>query len=266
MEIGRYFRDGAIECYGSRPKCWVAAAVGAALAVGSTIYGANESGKKEREARKKEAQSHARQQAYWNRKMNESYADTAAGQNMMRQAKDYADRNWKKAQGAAAVGGGTDAATAMAKESGNRMVGDTVANMAAMDTARQDRAGAAMMQEDASYADKQAGHLRTQGANIAKVASDMGNAAMSVGSSIESANASKGNANNAKAAPQNTDSSATSKAVSGMGYDSNDLTKPLVNENYNSTAALKRNMNDSLTGYNEVKERMEKKYGKKQPI
>ena len=277
MEIGRYFIEGMVGCYGVRPKCWVAAAVGAAVGLASTLIGAHESGKKEREARKKEAQSHARQQAYWNRKMNESYADTAAGQNMMRQAKDYADRNWKKAQGAAAVGGGTDAATAMAKESGNRMVGDTVAHMAAMDTARQDRAGAAMMQEDASYADKQAGHLRTQGANIANVASAMGNAAMSVGSSIESANASKGNADNAKAAEeapaqngnaasQSANGTAASRAVGGMGYDSSELTKPLVNENYNSTAALKRNMNNSLTGYNEVKERMEKKYGKKQPI
>lgn len=255
MEIGRYFRDGAVECYGERPKCWVAAAVGAAVSLASTLYGAQKSGEKEREARRKEAQSHARQQAYWNRKMNESYADTAAGQNMIRQAKDYADRNWKKAQGAAAVGGGTDAATAMVKESGNRMVGDTVAHMAAMDTARQDRAGAAMMREDADYAGKQAASLRTQGANIANVASAMGNAAMSVGSSIESANASKGDTGNAKGGAVLEEEVANSAAPQ--------------NADNNSTAILKKNMNDSLKGFNEVKdntakgmEEFDKKYGK----
>lgn len=183
-----------VGCYGVRPKCWVHAAVGAAVGLASTLIGAHESAKKEREARAKEAASHARQQAYWNRKMNESYAETAAGQNMIRQAKDYADRNWKKAQGAAAVGGGTDAATAMAKESGNRMVGDTVAYMAAMDTARQDRAGAEMMREDARNAATEASHLRTQGANIAQTASGLGNAAMSLGSSLENTSGNKAKA------------------------------------------------------------------------
>lgn len=192
MEIGRYIREGMVGCYGVRPKCWISAAVGAAVGLASTLIGAHESGKKEREARRKEAQSHARQQAYWSRKENESYADTASGQNMIRLAKDYADRNWKKAQGAAAVGGGTDAATAMAKESGNKVIGDTVAHMSAMDTARQDRAGAERMKEEARYAATEAGHLRTQGANIANTASAMGNAAMSLGSGLEKTGGSSG--------------------------------------------------------------------------
>lgn len=235
-----------------RPKCWVSAAVGAAVGLASTLIGAHESGKKEREARQKEAQSHARQQAYWNRKENESYADTASGQNMIRLAKDYADRNWKKAQGAAAVGGGTDAATAMAKESGNRMVGDTVAHMAAMDTARQDRAGAERMKEDASYAATEAGHLRTQGANIANTASAMGNAAMSLGSALENtgskAKASGGEVPVAEEGVQKpVEDTAAAKSV-GAPVVRPDVNSPLIDGKSNSTVIMQDNLSKAMNG------------------
>ena len=252
MEIGRYFIDGMVGCYGVRPKCWVSAAVGAAVGLASTLIGAHESGKKEREARAKEAQSHARQQAYWNRKENESYADTASGQNMIRLAKDYADRNWKKAQGAAAVGGGTDAATAMAKESGNRMVGDTVAHMSAMDTARQDRAGAERMREDARYAATEAGHLRTQGANIAQTASGLGNAAMSLGSSLEDTG-SKAKADGVAPVAEGSEApvSETTAAARSVGAPEMvrpDVNSPLIDGKSNSTVILQDNLSKAMNG------------------
>lgn len=251
MEIGRYFIEGMVGCYGVRPKCWVHAAVGAAVGLASTLIGAHESGKKEREARAKEAQSHARQQAYWNRKENESYADTASGQNMIRLAKDYADRNWKKAQGAAAVGGGTDAATAMAKESGNRMVGDTVAHMSAMDTARQDRAGAERMREDARYAATEAGHLRTQGANIAQTASGLGNAAMSLGSSLENTG-SKAKADGVAPVAEGSEApvSETTAAARSVGAPvvRPDVNSPLIDGKTNSTVIMQDNLSKAMNG------------------
>ena len=231
MEIGRYFVEGMVGCYGVRPKCWVAAAVGAAVGLASTLIGAHESGKKEREARRKEAASHARQQAYWNRKENESYADTASGQNMIRLARDYADRNWKKAQGAAAVGGGTDAATAMAKESGNRMVGDTVAHMSAMDTARQDRAGAERMREEARYAATEAGHLRTQGANIA-------NTARASGGEVPVAD---------EGVQKPVEESAAAKSV-GAPVVKPDVNSPLIDGGSNSTVIMQDNLSKALNG------------------
>jgi hypothetical protein len=253
MEIGRYFVEGMVGCYGVRPKCWVAAAVGAAVGLASTLIGSHESAKKEREARRKEAQSHARQQAYWNRKENESYADTASGQNMIRLARDYADRNWKKAQGAAAGGGGTEAATAMAKESGNRMVGDTVAHMSAMDTARQDRAGAERMREDASYAATEAGHLRTQGANIANTASAMGNAAMSLGSALENTGESKAKASGGdvpdtgEGVQKPVEETAAAKSV-GAPVVRPDVNSPLIDGNSNSTVIMQDNLSKAMNG------------------
>lgn len=252
MEIGRYFVEGMVGCYGVRPKCWVAAAVGAAVGLASTLIGSHESAKKEREARRKEAQSHARQQAYWNRKENESYADTASGQNMIRLARDYADRNWKKAQGAAAVGGGTDAATAMAKESGTRMVGDIVAHMSAMDTARQDRAGAERMKEEARYAATEADHLRTQGANIANTASAMGNAAMSLGSSLENTGGNKAKADGDAPVAEGSEApvsetTAVAKSV-GAPVVKPDVNSPLIDGKSNSTVIMQDNLSKAMNG------------------
>lgn len=185
MDIGRYVADGAYMCYGFRRKNWIGAAIGAAIGVGSTLFGAAQSAKANREARRREDAQHMRNQAYFNRKYNEDYSDTAAGQNMIREARDYADANWKKAQGASAVGGGTDASSAMAKEAGNKVVSDTIANMAANDTARKDRAGEQMVAEANNYTSQQAAQDRAQGANIAQAASGMGNAAMSLGASLD---------------------------------------------------------------------------------
>jgi hypothetical protein len=171
---------------------------------------------------------------------------------MIRLAKDYADRNWRKAQGAAAVGGGTDAATAMAKESGNRMVGDTVAHMSAMDTARQDRAGAERMREDASYAATEAGHLRTQGANIANTASAMGNAAMSLGSSLENtgskAKASGGEVPVADEGVQKpVEETAAAKSV-GAPVVRPDVNSPLIDGKSNSTVIMQDNLSKAVNG------------------
>ena len=117
-------------------KLWVISAIGAGVGLASSLIGGAKAAEAAREAEKKQKAQEARENAWYTRRYNEDYLDTAAGQNLVRRAKDYARENWKKAAGAQAVAGGTDAATAMAKEAGNRMVGDTIANIAAADSQR----------------------------------------------------------------------------------------------------------------------------------
>lgn len=119
-------------------------AVLAAGSLASSLFGASKSAKAAEEAMEMQKRERARIEAERMRKANENYIDTAAGQNMLRVAREQADKVWKRAEGARAVAGGTDAAVAMAKEQGNKMIGDTISNMAAQDTARKDAA-------DASY-------------------------------------------------------------------------------------------------------------------
>ena len=117
-------------------KEWVLGAASLALGVGSSIFGAN---KAKRAARRAAAENKSRtnaEKAWFEKNYNTDYLDTKAGQNLMRRAQEVQDEYVRKADGAAAVGGGTAASVAMAKEAANKAMGDTIANVAAQDTAR----------------------------------------------------------------------------------------------------------------------------------
>ena len=117
-------------------KEWVLGAASLALGVGSSIFGAN---KAKRAARRAAAENKYRtnaEKAWYDKNYNTDYLDTKAGQNLMRRAQEVQDEYIRKADGAAAVGGGTAASVAQAKESANKAMGDTIANIAAQDTSR----------------------------------------------------------------------------------------------------------------------------------
>lgn len=117
-------------------KQWIATAAMLAGSAVSSLFG----GSKARKAAKKaEAENRYRsnaEKAWYDKEYNTDYLDTKAGQNLMRKAQEVQDNYVRKADGAAAVGGGTAASVAMAKESANKAMGDTIANVAAQDTAR----------------------------------------------------------------------------------------------------------------------------------
>lgn len=121
---------------------WVATA--AALGLGALSAGTSAAGGLlSRNAAKKAARQvkyrHNAEKAWYDKEYNTDYIDTKAGQNLMRRAQEVQDKYVKRAEGAAAVGGGTDASVALAKENANKAVGDTIANVAAQDTARKQR-------------------------------------------------------------------------------------------------------------------------------
>lgn len=157
-----------------------AAAIGAA---GSLIGGAA-SAKKAKKAELELAAKQNREDAWFQRRYNESYADTAAGRAMINEAKDYARENWKKASGAAAVTGGTDAATAQAKEAGNKMVGSAIRNMAVQDTARKDAAENTHLRMQDNYSNQKIALSQQQASNVASTAAGLSNAAMTAAASF----------------------------------------------------------------------------------
>lgn len=173
-----------------REKRWLQFALaGAGLA--SSLIGGAKASKAAREAEKRQRQREAEEAAWHRRRYNEDYIDTAAGQNLVRRAKEYAQQNWKRAQGAQAVAGGTEAATAMAKEAGNKMVGDTIANISAQDTARKDRVDAIHQQnrERFSQMDMQREQQRAQ--SITEAAQGASNAMLSAASALDQNSAPK---------------------------------------------------------------------------
>lgn len=127
-------------------KEWVMGAASLALGVGSSIFGANKAKKAARRAQAENQYRTNAEKAWYDKNYNTDYLDTKAGQNLMRRAQEVQDEYVRKADGAAAVGGGTAASVAMAKEAANKAMGDTIANVAAQDTARKQQVEDAHLQ------------------------------------------------------------------------------------------------------------------------
>lgn len=176
-------RDLSNVPYGSVRKEWVQIALAAASVASSLIGGAQSKKKAEAAEREQRGRENA-ENAWYQRRYNENYADTAAGKAMINEAKEYARENWKKASGAAAVTGGTDAATAQAKEAGNKMVADTIRNMAAQDTARKDSADAQHMKMQDNFAQQRIALQQQRADDIANTASGVSNGLMSAATAM----------------------------------------------------------------------------------
>lgn len=117
-------------------KEWILGAAALAGGVASSLFGANKAKKAARRAQAENTYRTNAEKAWYDKNYNTDYLDTKAGQNLMRRAKEVQDEYVRKADGAAAVGGGTAASVAMAKEAANKAMGDTIANVAEQDTAR----------------------------------------------------------------------------------------------------------------------------------
>lgn len=175
---------------------WVAtaAALGlGALSAGTSVAGGLLSRSAAKKAARQVKYRRNAEKAWYDKEYNTDYIDTKAGQNLMRRAQEIQDKYVRKADGAAAVGGGTDASVALAKENANKAVSDTIANVAAQDTARKQRVAdqhlannnvisAQSQQVEQSKADATAG--AAQGASNAAAS-----AAILVGSQPNKANA-----------------------------------------------------------------------------
>ena len=166
-DIGRPFQPQRAE--------WVQVA-GLALGAASSILGGVSSAAAAKRAEQLRREQDARNAAWFARKYNESYIDTAAGRNAIRQATDYARTMTKRAEGAAAVTGGTDAAVAQAKEGANKMIGDTIGQLAAQDTARKESAEATYMQQQDQSTAMQMANQQQRAAGISQAAAGASNA------------------------------------------------------------------------------------------
>lgn len=120
-------------------KEWIATAAMLAGSVASSLIGGNAASKAAKRAKRENTYRTNAEKAWYDKNYNTDYMDTKAGSNLMRRAKEIQDEYVRKADGAAAVGGGTASSVAQAKEAANKAMGDTVANVAAQDTARKNQ-------------------------------------------------------------------------------------------------------------------------------
>ena len=174
---------GMVNPYSPNRKEWIQVALAAGALASSLIGGAKASSAAKAAERRQRAQE-AAENAWYNRRYNEDYVDTAAGQNLVRRAKDYARENWRKAAGAQAVAGGTAAATQMAKDAGNKMVGDTIANIAATDQQRKAQVDNMHRQSEAQFAQQDMAREMQRAQNITNASQNASNALASMAGAL----------------------------------------------------------------------------------
>ena len=163
---------------------WVTTAVGAGLGVLSSLYGgakaSQEADKALRELNRKEAKDNA----WYARRYNQDYLDTAAGQNLLNTALKYNDKQVKRAEGGARVAGLSQSAVAKQKEQGNEMMGKTVAQIAAGDTTRKMQVDQMHRQDMHNNSAARMGIYNNRAANITAAASQASNALINAGAMV----------------------------------------------------------------------------------
>lgn len=159
----------------------IATAAMLAGSVASSLFGANKAKKAARRAQAENTYRTNAEKAWYDKEYNTDYLDTKAGQNLMRRAQEVQDNYIRKADGAAAVGGGTAASVAMAKEQANKAMGDTIANVAAQDTARKQQVSDAH-QQNVMQLSRERQQIETDKANAtSQAAQNMSNSLMQAG-------------------------------------------------------------------------------------
>lgn len=180
-------------------KEWILGAAALAGGVASSLFGANKAKKAARRAQAENTYRTNAEKAWYDKNYNTDYLDTKAGQNLMRRAKEVQDEYVRKADGAAAVGGGTAASVAMAKEAANKAMGDTIANVAAQDTARKQHVEDAHLQNTQQLSRERQQIEQQKAQNTSDAAQNASNAMFNfgvnqLGSELEGAKGVKTNA------------------------------------------------------------------------
>ena len=127
----------------------------AAIGALGKLWGNSKAAEAERERQRMLQAEKAKSDAYYRRQINQSFLDTAYGQNWMRMAREEADKIWKREAGATAVTGRTAAADAMAKDAANKMVGDAIAQGESQEALRKDQLEASKRAADAQFAQQE---------------------------------------------------------------------------------------------------------------
>lgn len=158
-------------------KEWLPIAMAGASLLSSTIGGIASSNAN-KEALEEARGQKIKEDLLLQRRRNENYLDTAAGQAMMARAREFNRENLKRAAGARAVGGGTEASEAMTKEAGNKMMGETLSQIAAKDAERKDGVDAEQLASDRAYSQQVQAYQQQRGQAIAQAAQGASNALM----------------------------------------------------------------------------------------
>ena len=133
----------------------ISAGLGGALQLGSTIYGLAESSRVNNLAQKEQDKRRAENKQWYNQKKNEDYMMRSDVQNVLRKQRELLDEQYKRARATNIVAGGTDESLALQQREANKIVGDTMADIAANASSYKDAVEQQYRAQEASLSQQQ---------------------------------------------------------------------------------------------------------------
>lgn len=109
----------------------ISSALGGAMQVGSAIYGQIKSNQLNKQAQQELDNRRAENKNWYDQKMNEDYMMRSDVQNVLRKQRELLNEQYKRARATNIVAGGTDESLALQQRDANRIMGDTMADIAA---------------------------------------------------------------------------------------------------------------------------------------
>lgn len=146
----------------------------------SSLIGGAQAKKAAANANKELADQRKKNEEWYNRRFNEDYTQSAEAQAAMTRARELAREQMAAARGASAVMGGTEAGVAAQQQAANKMLADTMSDIAQQGQARKDAVESQYLQTEAALSDAQRQVYNQQAANSTAAA----NAGMQAGMSL----------------------------------------------------------------------------------
>lgn len=145
--------------------------IGSGLLSGAaSIFGGSAASKAAKKANRLLEQQQKDNQAWYDRRYNEDYTQTTEAQSLLDYARQQAEKQWKRAEGASAVSGATDESVALAKKNANDMLADVTSQIAAQSTGRKDAIEQQYLNTKSGLTQQQVGNLRQKAQNISSAA------------------------------------------------------------------------------------------------
>lgn len=214
----------------------IGAIAGAAVGIGSSIFGGIKSARAARKAKRRLEQSKRDNEAWYNRRYNEDATQRADAQRILRKTQDIIRERNRQAAATQAVTGGSEESVAATREANANALADTASAINANADARKDNIEQQYRARANELDDKLVGVDMQRSQNIANAASQAVKSAASISSSLDSAETTRPAAS---PAPVLSDAQKTSLNTKMSDYQQSifdDASKALDKPNYNYTS------------------------------
>lgn len=146
------------------------AAIGAATALGSAIYGAIKSRQAEKKSNQLIDTLKSDNQKWYDTQTTQDYTKRSDTQAILKKQKELLEEQYKTARATNAVAGGTDEALAMQKAQANDTLADTMTNIASQASALKDAVEQQYINQKNALTQQQAGVYSGQAQTVAQAA------------------------------------------------------------------------------------------------